>query len=169
MSPIAISASSTLALPAATFRPHGHKHGAPVAPEASIGGAGSSVGQLPVGAATNLYSHLLRALRQTVGAQQAAAANAAPTTPAPTTSATSETGANGSPNSASSNLQLSFDHIVNNLNAGGAISALAATSTASNPSSAAALQSLLNNLLQHVQDTGAHPPNALGASVNAKV
>jgi hypothetical protein len=89
MSLSALSTASKV-LPTVNFHPHGHHKGAATADaSATSGGSGGlTIGQLPVGAASPLFSNILQSLQQTVGAQAATAATApAGSTPGATVAA----------------------------------------------------------------------------------
>ncbi len=75
MSLSAISAAASTALSALNLHPHGHRKGGHFDTQSSSSalGGSSSIGQLPVGASTALFSNLVQSLQQTVGAQTAAA------------------------------------------------------------------------------------------------
>jgi hypothetical protein len=86
MSLSAISAAASTALPALNFHAHGHHKGAHFdsqsASSATSSSKGGSIGQLPVGASTSLFSNLIQSLQQTIGAQSSSASAAAAPAPA---------------------------------------------------------------------------------------
>jgi hypothetical protein len=238
MSLSAISAVASAALPTVNFHPRGHHRGARVDNDlTNSSSAAGSVGQLPVGATSGLFSHLLQSLQQTVSAQSTAvsaatsstaataatgtsvAAAASPnvqqdlqafmhslfqaasatsavgaasaTTAAPAAIATTtgsaaiaatgpyqgslvsslqaliqQLGASGTTTAATSNLQTSFNRLVNDLGSG-ANTGSSTTNAASNPSSNASLQNFLSNLSQNLQTNGVHSLASVGAHVNA--
>lgn len=73
-----ITAPTSL-LPSLSFHGHGHRHGSAAAGAQALGGAsasssGSSIGQLPVGVSSALFSNLVQSFQQTLGAQAATSA-----------------------------------------------------------------------------------------------
>jgi hypothetical protein len=81
-----------------------------------------------------------------------------------------QVGSKGSTTPAISNLESSFNTLVQGLsgNSASTASTSAAGGTASTQSSTASLQNFLNNLLQNLQTHGLQAPNLSGSSVNAK-
>jgi len=160
MSLSAIPTSLSAALPAANFHPRGHHRGAHADTGITGSGAGigsgaiGSVGQLPVGATTGLFSNLLQSLEQVVGAQSSASTGA---TSSSTAAATAVSGANA----ATSSVSAAFNQWVNGVNGGAALS--------SSQSANSTLQNFLNTLLQNLQANGVQSASPLGAAVNARV
>jgi hypothetical protein len=77
MSSIAAATSALLTSP--TFHGHGHRRGAHAAsssPSASSSASGSGIGQLPVGAATSLFSGLVQSFEQAIGSASSAVSGA---------------------------------------------------------------------------------------------
>jgi hypothetical protein len=231
MSSITAAVSGLLTSP--SFHGHGHRRGAH-APSSSASSSSTtsntksnSIGQLPVGASTALFSGLVQSFQQAIGSQATSAVSGAgataatPAAPAATTAAsgsasTTQTagtaatpgqgqelqafqhslvqalkqdgltsngtgnvvsslqnliqqlGPNGKQTAATETLTSTFQNLVNGVNGSAAVgstSAGAASSGASN----AGLQSFLNNLLQHVQASGASSLTSAGSNVNAHV
>jgi hypothetical protein len=81
-----------------------------------------------------------------------------------------QVGSKGSTTPAISNLESSFNTLMQGASGGAASSAStsAAGGAASTQSSTASLQNFLNNLLQNLQTHGLQTPNLSGSSVNAK-
>jgi hypothetical protein len=77
-------------------------------------------------------------------------------------------GAAGPPTAATSNLQTSFNRLVNDLGSGKNTGS-SSPNSASNPSSNAALQNFLSNLTQNLQTNGVHSLASVGAHVNANI
>lgn len=73
-------AGTAAVLPKVTFNLHGRHRGAQAGADQSLGG---SVGQLPIGAAQNLFANVAQTLQQTLAAPTAAAAGAPAATGAP--------------------------------------------------------------------------------------
>ncbi len=105
MSLSALYSVASKVLPTVNFQPHGHRKGARVdaagtssasaTSSISSGPNGMAIGQLPVGAATPLFSNILQSLQQTVGAQAAAAAATPAATAAGAAGATATAVTNG--------------------------------------------------------------------------
>jgi hypothetical protein len=155
MSSITSANAASNALPTVNFHPHGRGHGKKGSDmeSQSVFSIGS-VGQMPVGASQGLLGNMLQSLQQTVGSQATAG-------PAPTTAATGTT-------AAISNLESSFNTLMQG--AGGAATAsTAAAGGTTATSSTGSLQNFLTNVLQNLQTNGLQVPNLSGSRVNAKV
>lgn len=105
MSLNAISTSTSTALPTVNFHSHGHRKGAHLDTGGTTGSTGvtnsangSSVGQLPVGVSTALFSNLLQSIGQAIGAQSGASATSPAT--AAVTSGAATSNAAGAANAA---------------------------------------------------------------------
>jgi hypothetical protein len=77
-----------------------------------------------------------------------------------------QVGPNGKPTAATETLTATFQNLLNGVNGGAGV---AATASGSSGSSNSGLQSFLNNLLQHVQASGASSLTSAGGNVNAHV
>jgi hypothetical protein len=230
MSSITAAVSGLLTSP--SFHGHGHKRGAH-APSSSASSSSTtsnnsnSIGQLPVGASTALFSGLVQSFEQAIGSQSTSAVTGAGATAAPQAASAGSTvaggtasptqtpgtaatpgqgqelqafqhslvqalkqdgltsngtgnivsslqhliqqvGPNGKPTAATETLTSTFQNLVNGLNGS---AAAASTSSGASPSgsSNAGLQNFLNNLLQHVQASGASSLTSAGSNVNAHV
>jgi hypothetical protein len=86
-----ITAATSALLTSPTFHGHGHRRGAHAtsgsssstsasSTSASNSGSGSSIGQLPVGVSTSLFSGLLQSFEQVIGSQSSSVAGAGSTT-----------------------------------------------------------------------------------------
>jgi hypothetical protein len=213
MSSITAAVSGLLTSP--SFHGHGHRRGAH-APSISTSSSSttssntSSIGQLPVGASSALFSGLVQSFQQAIGSQAAAAGTAGASAAGSTQSAGTATpgqgqelqafqhslvqalkqdgltsngtgnlvsslqnliqqvGPNGKPTAATETLTSTFQNLVNGVNGSAGVAATSPASSSSG-SSNAGLQSFLNNLLQHVQASGASSLASAGSNVNAHV
>jgi hypothetical protein len=229
MSSITAAVSGLLTSP--SFHGHGHRRGAhatsssvPSSSSTSTSSNSNSIGQLPVGASTALFSGLVQSFEQAIGSQSTSAVTgagaAAPTqtasagsTLAGGSASTTQTagtaatpgqgqelqafqhslvqalkqdgltsngtgnivsslqnliqqvGPNGRPTAATETLTSTFQNLVN----GSAAVASTSSGSSSSGSSNAGLQNFLNNLLQHVQASGASSLTSAGSNVNAHV
>jgi hypothetical protein len=77
-----------------------------------------------------------------------------------------QVGPNGKPTAATETLTSTFQNLVNGVNGSAAV---ASSGSSSSGSSNSGLQSFLNNLLQHVQASGASTLTSAGSNVNAHV
>jgi hypothetical protein len=211
MSSITSAVSGLLTSP--SFHGHGHRRGAQATSSSSTTSSGSSIGQLPVGASTALFSGLVQSFEQAIGSQstsavtgagataatQAASAGTAVASGSASSTQTAATvatpgqgqelqafqhsllqalkqdgltsngtgnivsslqnliqqvGPNGKPSAATETLTSTFQNLVNGVNGSAAVASTASGSSSSGASKSG-LQSFLNNLLQHVQGSGA--------------
>ncbi len=218
MSSITSAVSGLLTSP--SFHGHGHRRGAHAASSSPSSNSitsntGNSIGQLPVGASTALFSGLVQSFEQAIGSQATSAvtgagATAAAQAPSTQTAGTALTpgqgqelqafqhslvqalkqdgltsngtgnlvsslqnliqqvGPNGKPTAATETLTSTFQNLVNGVNGGAAVASTSSGSSSSGTSNLG-LQSFLNNLLQHVQASGASLLTSTGSNVNAHV
>jgi len=148
MSSIATLSSAPSAVPPGNLHLHGHKKGSHLG---STDDSSSDVGgQLPVGAAQNLFGSMLQSLEQVIGVQLSAATPAA----APTTAAAPATAATATP-------------AVTAATATGVSAATSAAAvTASNQSKGTLLQNYLNNLSQQLPANGTQAAKLAGSNVS---
>jgi hypothetical protein len=218
MSAVTSAVSGLLSSP--SFHGHGHRRGAH-APSSSTSSTSStsttssgtsSIGQLPVGASSALFSGLVQSFEQAIGSPAASAATgvgatAATQAPSAGTAATpgqgqelqafqhslvqalkqdgltsngtgnvvsslqnliQQLGPSGKPTAATATLTSTFQNLVNG-QSGGAAVASTSSGSLSGGASKVGLQNFLNNLLQHVQASGAQSLTSAGTNVNAHV
>jgi hypothetical protein len=195
MSLSAIPTSLSATLSAASFHPRGHHRGSHVdngIAGSGIAGSGSgigsgaigSVGQLPVGATTGLFSNLLQSLEQVVGAQSSTSVSAAAGVPAAASGAAAATAVSGaSPAAAtaplSQNLQAFMHSLFQALQQDGLGSGAGASAAAGVPAAASGApvaaaasgqyqQGFISSLQTLIQQLGANgPTNAATSSLSA--
>jgi hypothetical protein len=138
MSLTAITTSTSTALPGVNFHPRGHRKGAHVDTGSSTSSSNASgIGQLPVGAATPLFSNLLQSLEQTVSAQSAV-------------TAAGSVGATGTASAA-----------------GSTPAAAGAPASAATPAQQQELQAFLHSLFQALKQDGLGTSNGAAATPSA--
>jgi hypothetical protein len=88
MSLLTIPGAAQAALPQATLRPHGHRHGSHL--ESTADSDTSTAAQVPAGTAQNAFGSLLQSLEQVIGVQPTASTtgSASAATPSAATAAT---------------------------------------------------------------------------------
>jgi hypothetical protein len=94
MSSITSAVSGLLNSP--SFHGHGHRRGAHATSSSSTTSNGNSIGQLPVGASTALFSGLVQSFEQAIGSQSTSAVTGAGATAAPQAASAGTTAASGS-------------------------------------------------------------------------
>ena len=214
MSSITAAVSGLLTSP--SFHGHGHRRGAHATSSSASSSSTtssntSSIGQLPVGASSALFSGLVQSFQQAIGSQAASAGTAGANGAAGATQSAGtatpgqgqelqafqhslvqalkqdgltsngtgnlvsslqnliqQVGPNGKPTAATETLTSTFQNLVNGVNGSAGVAATSPASSSSG-SSNAGLQSFLNNLLQHVQASGASSLASTGSNVNAHV
>ncbi len=150
MSSIINTNAASIALPTVTFPPHGRGHGKKGSDltgiTAASTGAAAPIATSP--AVTQELSGFVHSLFQVL--QQGGSAGA--TTPA------------------ISNLESSFNSLIQGVSGGTAPAAsTAGAGGATSAASTASLQNFLNNVLQNLQANGSQIPNLSGSNVNARV